>query len=84
MTRLCPPIAENPKFEARNSKQIRNPKLRGSKRLEFRASNLELVSNFGFRASDFDAKGIGGRSHNDPAGHDLPETSRMGIADTGH
>ena len=43
----------NPKHEARNSKQIQNSKASNSKRLEFGNSDLDIVSDFGFRISDF-------------------------------
>ncbi|MBI2175640.1 MAG: HD domain-containing protein [Parcubacteria group bacterium] len=46
-------ISLNSKHEAQNSKQIQNPKIPNSKRLEFRNSNLDIVSDFGFRISDF-------------------------------
>ena len=43
----------NPKHEARNPKQIRNSNLSNSKRIGLGNSNLDIVSNFEFRISNF-------------------------------
>ncbi len=51
-------LLRNSKFEARNSKQIQNPKSQTSgqpnpQASDFGASDFEFVSDFGFRASEF-------------------------------
>jgi hypothetical protein len=57
-------LSLNPKFEARNSKQIRstNVKIRNNPMLRhlFRISDLVLVSDFDIRVLNFGTKPVGG------------------------
>ncbi len=51
--------APNPKFEYRNSKQIQNINSQNPKRFEhLNLNNLSIVSDLGFRASNFDSEYI--------------------------
>ncbi|MBI2674380.1 MAG: HD domain-containing protein, partial [Candidatus Yanofskybacteria bacterium] len=46
-------LSINPKYEIRNTKQIQNTNSKNSKRLEFKNPDLDIVSNFDIRASNF-------------------------------